>query len=153
MISCPKDQLSFCRGNSGQFLHCSCSSKDGLPVWWEFCCYDFDVTEWHQNCQNVTQFLSRNIKWYLPRAISKARKPSPSETFWVILPLMLLIFGLFLKSISMLVFPPHSNDRTHNLTIIGRRCKRPDWTQRHQTKWENDPKRSHYISTNSISPL
>ena len=32
------------------------------------------------------------------------------------------IWFIFLKSVSMLVFPPHSNDRTHNLTIIGRQA-------------------------------
>ena len=32
------------------------------------------------------------------------------------------VWFIFLKSISMLVFPPHSNDRTHNLTIIGRQA-------------------------------
>ena len=63
-LSCLKSsqKVPFYQGsNNGHFWRCSCSSKEGVSVWWEFC-YDFGVTERHLNCQIVTQFLSKNVK-------------------------------------------------------------------------------------------
>ena len=73
-LSCLKSsqKVPFYPGsNNGHFWRCSCSSKERVSVWWEFC-YDFGVTERHLNCQIVTQFLSK-----------KRKKWKPLQIFWI----------------------------------------------------------------------